>query len=157
MFHGDFLSILVYFFVTQICSNVESFFDDVFEELKCEPATKAYIKSIFSKYKDARHDLSKESVTIVFANAKQRLDFSSFQNLADWIFFMRSFAPDHLSSASEEYYETVARLSYYRCYLLINKQWKLFEEMSDNFVCLENQTRSLLSKNLNQDCRVLIF
>lgn len=139
----------MYFFVTYICYEVDKFFDDIFEELKCEPATKAYIKGIFVKYRTAHQDLSKDSLTIIFAHAKEKLDFSLFQNLADWIFFTRSFAPLHLNAASEDYYETLARISYYRCYILINRQWKLFEELSDNFVDLEKQTKTLLNKNLN--------
>jgi len=53
-------------------------------------------------------------------------------------------APSHLHDASRDYYQTIARLSYYSCYKLINKQWKLFEELSDNFPKLERQVKTKL-------------
>lgn len=126
--------------------NFNDFFNDVFGELRCQPETRAYIVSIFTKYKAAHFDLSKDSLTLTYAQAKDNRDFSVFQNLGDWIFFSKTFAPTHLNNASEEYYQSLGRLSYYSCYTLINKQWKLFEELSDNFVPLERDTRVILQK-----------
>lgn len=128
--------------------NLTTFFDEVLEELPCQSATKAYIVSVFTKYKNPDFDLSKDSVTLTFAQARDKQDFSTFQNLGDWIFFSKTFAPAHLNNASEDYYRTVGRLSYYSCYKLINRQWKLFEEIADNFIILEEQTKKLLSKNI---------
>ena len=125
--------------------NLNNFFNETFDDLECHPDTKAYIVSIFTKYKVSNFDLSKDSLTLTYAQAKYNRDFSIFQNLGDWIFFTKTFAPEHLHHASEEYYHSIGRLSYYSCYQLINKQWKLFEELSDNFVQLEIETRQLLN------------
>lgn len=133
--------------MTYTYKNLDLFFDEVFSELTCEPDTRAYIKGIFLKYKSSKDDLSKESITIIFSNAKQNLDFHTFQSLGDWIFFTKSFAPEHLHAASEDYYNYIGRVSYYKCYLLINRKWRLFEELSDNFDSLESQARTLLRKN----------
>ena len=129
--------------------NLTAFFDEVLAELPCQSDTKAYIVSVFAKYKNPEYDLSKDSVTLTFSQARDKQDFSTFQNLGDWIFFSKTFVPAHLHNASEDYYDTVGRLSYYSCYRLINKQWKLFEEMADNFIVLEKETRTLLGKNLS--------
>lgn len=122
-------------------NNVTNFFHELLNDLECHYDTKAYIISIYGKYKTADFDLSKDSVTILLAQARSKQDFLIFQNLADWIFFTNTIAPHHLRFASKDYYDTVARLSYYSCYKLINRQWKLFEELSDNFLALENQVR----------------
>jgi hypothetical protein len=124
--------------------NIINFFDDLLIDLECQQDTKAYIISIYGKYKTAQFDLSKDSVTILFAQARNNQDFLTYQNLGDWIFFANTMAPNHLRFASKDYYDTVARLSYYSCYKLINRQWKLFEELSDNFLLLENQVKKKL-------------
>lgn len=124
--------------------NLNSFFDELLIDLECQRDTRAYIVSIYGKYKTADFDLSKDSVTLQFAQARTKQDFLIYQNLGDWIFFINTTAPQHFQFASKEYYDTIARLSYYSCYKLFNRQWKLFEELADDFVTLEEQVRNRL-------------
>ena len=125
--------------------NVAIFFEELLKDLECQQDTKSYIVGIFNKFKSAELDFSKDSITALFAQARSNQDFLTYQNLGDWIFFANTIAPNHLQFASKDYYDTVARLSYYSCYRLINKQWKVFEELSDNFLQLEKQVKSKLS------------
>lgn len=125
--------------------NITDFFNELLVDLQCQHDTKSYIIGIYGKYRSADFDLSQDSLTLLFAQARQKQDFLIYQNLGDWIFFSNTFAPKHLHNASKEYYDTIARSSYYSCYKLINKQWKLFEELSDNFIVLENQVRKKLT------------
>jgi len=127
-----------------IQDNINNFFEELLADIKCQPTTRIYITSIYGKYKTADFDLSKDSVTLLFAQARNKHDFLTYQNLGDWIFFSNTMAPSHLHDASRDYYQTIARLSYYSCYKLINKQWKLFEELSDNFPKLERQVKTKL-------------
>jgi hypothetical protein len=124
--------------------NITKFFEELLTDVDCQNDTKAYIISIYGKYKSAEFDLSKDSVTLRFAQARSNQDFLTYQNLGDWIFFANTIAPNHLNNASKDYYDTVARLSYYSCYKLINRQWKLFEELSDNFLSIEHQVKNKL-------------
>lgn len=130
--------------MTLLHKNITNFFEELLTDIECQYDTKAYIISIYGKYKSAEFDLSKDSITLRFAQARHKQDFLTYQNLGDWIFFANTIAPDHLQYASKEYYDTIARLSYYSCYKLINRQWKLFEELSDNFIRLENQVKHKL-------------
>lgn len=127
-----------------IQTNLNRFFEEVLSDLECQDITRIYITSIYGKYKTTEFDLSRESITWMFAQARNKQDFLTYQNLGDWIFFSNTLAPEHLRFASKDYYDTVARLSYYSCYKLINRQWKLFEELSDNFPTLESQVRHKL-------------
>ena len=127
-------------------SNISGFFDELLVGLECQNDTKAYIVSIYGKYKTTEFDLSKDSVTLLFAQARSKQDFLTYRNLGDWIFFANTIAPQHLQFASKDYYDTVARLSYYSCYQLINRQWKLFEELADDFLVLEEQVRKRLPR-----------
>jgi len=126
-------------------NNITKFFDELLSDLNCQNDTKAYIISIYGKYRSAQFDLSKDSITLRFAQARNNQDFLTYQNLGDWIFFSNTLAPSHLKFASKDYYDTVARLSYYACYKLINRQWKLFEELSDNYLSIERQVRHRLN------------
>jgi hypothetical protein len=128
-----------------VCNDVTKFFEEQLSDLKCQRDTKAYIVSIFSKYRSANYDYSKYSITSLFAQARSNHNFSVYQNLADWIFFINSLAPAHFKHADKDYYDTVGRLSYYSCYRLINRQWKLFEELADNFIMLENEVKNKIS------------
>lgn len=128
--------------------NLTIFFEEVLIDLPCQADTKAYIVSLFTKYKNTHFDLVDNSITLTFAQARNKQDFSTFQNLADWIFFSKTLVPQSLQAASEDYYTVIGRESYYSCYKLINRQWKLFEEMADNFIILELETKKLLSKRL---------
>jgi hypothetical protein len=125
--------------------NITDFFEELLSDVKCHQDTRAYIVSIYGKYKSAQFDLSKDSITTLFAQGRDKQDFLTYQNLGDWIFFTQTMVPNHLQWASKDYYDTVARLSYYSCYKLINRQWKLFEELADNFLLLERQVKEKLS------------
>lgn len=124
-------------------TNLNDFFNEKIQTINCEEPTRAYILSIFKKYKYAEYDFSNQSVTILYCNAKDSQNFSKFQNLGDWLFFSETMFPKSLNAATPDYYETIARLSYYSCYRLINKQWKLFEELSDNYSYLIDETKKL--------------
>lgn len=124
--------------------NITDFFEDQLNNIKCQIDTKAYIIGIYKKYMSTQYDLSKNSVTLLFAQARLNQDFLIYQNLGDWIFFSNTIAPTHLKYASKDYYDQIARTSYYSCYKLINKQWKLFEELSDNFLTIETEVKNKL-------------
>jgi hypothetical protein len=124
--------------------NISNFFEELLADINCRQDTRAYIASIYGKYKSAEYDLSKDSVTLLFAQARSKQDFCAYQNLGDWIFFTNTIAPNYLNKASKDYYDTVARVSYYSCYKLINKEWKLFEELADDFLSIENQVKHKL-------------
>jgi len=127
-------------------NNINSFFNEILSDIDCQRDTRAYIISIYDKYKSNTFDLSKNSITLLYAEAKLQHNFSIYQNIGDWIFFSNTFAPNHLKYSSKEYYDIIAQSSYYSCYLLINKQWKLFEELADNFKLIESQVKEKLHK-----------
>lgn len=131
-----------------IQSNITNYFNDLLVDLKCHQDTKAYIISIYLKYRSSEFDLSKDSVTLLFTQAHKKQDFLIYQNLGDWIFFSNSIAPQHLKNASKDYYDNIAKSSYYACYKLINRQWKLFEQLADEFSSLTNDANILLKRKI---------
>ena len=122
--------------------NLNDFFSEVLSDLSCDPKTRSYIISVFCKYKNANFDLSNDSLTILYFKAREKMDFATFQNIGDWIMFSESMKRNNLKHASEEYYDELAKISYWNCFKLINKQWLLFEELSDNFTEIKKEIRN---------------
>jgi hypothetical protein len=127
-------------------NNLNSFFHKQLKELRCDENTKAYIVSVLEKFKTSASDYSKDSITILYSEAKFRQDFYTFQNIGDWLFMCNSLFPEHLNNASLEYYQSIGRLSYYSCYRLINYKWKVYETLADLFVPLSEDTRIMIRR-----------
>jgi hypothetical protein len=129
-----------------IHSNLNVFFVQTFEALQCDDDTRAYISSVFGKFRDSTFDYSGESITLVYAEATFKQDFLTFQNIGDWLFFCNTMFPEYLKDAPSNYYCSIAQLSYYSCYRLINRQWKLYEKLADEFIPLSRSTRQIIQK-----------
>jgi hypothetical protein len=124
--------------------DLRLFFTDELEELPCDANTKAYIITIFAKYRTSAFDLSKQSITLHYAEAKTKQDFAMFQTIADWLFWCNSVWPEHLNDASMDYYYTVGQLSYHACYKLIKRSWPVYDEMAQSFVPLSLSARAII-------------
>ena len=135
----------------EIYNNLNNYFIKLFKDLPCNELTKSYICSIFSSFKNSNNDLSNESITLIFYEAKLKNNFILFQNLGDYIFFSKSYL-NNLNYASEDYYTAVAQLSYYSCYKLSNKQLKIYEELADEFNNLNIETKKILCFSFNLFC-----
>jgi hypothetical protein len=122
------------------------FFTDELEELPCDANTKAYIVTIFAKYNTTVFDLSKQSITLYYSEAKTKQDFAMFQTIADWLFYCSSIFPEHLKNASTDYYTTVGQLSYHSCYKLIKRSWPVYDEMASCFVPLSLSARTIIQQ-----------
>lgn len=121
-------------------SSLDVFFSQKVKELDCKESTQSYITQIFSRPKS---ELIDKSVTILYSEAKFSYSFEQYQNLADWILFAKSLYPEHLNDASEDYYYAIAQNSYYKCYLIMQKKWIIFEELADKFPYLVKHLHGL--------------
>mgnify|MGYP006294757289 CR=1 FL=1 len=107
------------------------------------PETKEYIKGIFREQLYYKNDLSGKILTFKYFEAKQKYNFENFRKIGDWLFWTKSIYPEFLSNASEDFYDNLAKTSYHKCYILLNKEWELYEELADRFeyfvnhICLE--------------------
>ena len=125
--------------------NVVDLFEELLTDLRCRQDTRAYIVGIFAKHKMSDADLSDKSITVLFSQARDTGDFITFQRLGDWLMFCNGIASEHLRFASKDYYDTVARMSYYACYRLLNRSWPAYEELADNFLVIKKQVKDKLS------------
>jgi hypothetical protein len=125
--------------------NVVDLFEELLTDLRCRQDTRAYIVGIFAKHNISNLDLSGQSITVLFSQARDTGNFTIFQRLGDWLMFCNGIASEHLRFASRDYYDTVARMSYYACYRLLNRSWPAYEELADNFLVIKKQVKDKLS------------
>jgi hypothetical protein len=125
---------------------LNDFFCKEFVSLKCSRDTNAYIVSIFDQFQKPLFDFSNESLTLLYAEAKTTQSFIIFQRLADWLFICKTLYPEHLNSASIDFYHTLARMSYLQCFKMMNKTWITFEELSDDFIPLSEQAHTIIKQ-----------
>lgn len=130
-------------------TNLERFFTEKINVLQNREDTKAYIVSTFLKYKASEDDLSQNILALEYAKAKFEHNFNKFQKLADWILFTKSLYPESLNNASEEYYLSLAQSAYYKCYLIINRSWVLFEELADKLPDIINHLNAEFYQDLS--------
>jgi hypothetical protein len=126
--------------------KLEDLLIDITQSLSCDNTTRSYIVSIFKRNQRADlFDLGQYGVGLVFCQARERKNFAECQNIGDWLFFCRTMFPESLRFASEEYYNNIARLSYYTCYQMM-RSWRVYEQLADEYILLTEQTRDNLIK-----------
>ena len=133
----------MYFHTIYQKENLFDFFNEIINIPNCEEKTRCYIISIFPDIK-IKDDLSNKSVTLLYNNAIQNYSFEEFRKIADWLFIAKSIYPDSLNGASKSYYNSIAQTAYHKCYIIMNKQWLIFEELADQFEPYTNSVRRSL-------------
>lgn len=113
--------------------SLEDYLNTKIKNLKCHRDTSAYILNTLCNYKNSVYDFQNKSLTLEFAEAKFNVSYQRMQDLADYILFMEATYPKSLCGASSEYYHSIAQMAYNKCYILMNRSWKLYEELSDRF------------------------
>lgn len=123
--------------------KLEIFFDETIKIPNCEEKTRSYIVGIFSSSLD--RDFTNESLTFALKDAYEKMSFQSFKELGDYLFFTKSLFPENLTGANPGYYNSIAQTSYYKCFLLLNRQWTIYEELADQFPKYTQTVNQLLN------------
>lgn len=122
--------------------DFNNFFADLLEDMSCEDVTRSYLTNLYTTFKTAHNDLSNQNITLSFLEARSKSSFISLQNIGDWIFFTQTVMPEYLQPV--DYYQDIARLSYYTCYKLLHRQWAVYNELADNLIQLEDEAIQIL-------------
>lgn len=122
--------------------RLDNWFDEQLHGLKYNANTKAYIVGVLSKF-DCSNDMSNQSIVIAFHDAKINGDFVRFQKIGDWVLWADIFNPEYIHD-NKEIIQTIGRMSYYTCHRILQKQWRVYEELADELPSLTTQVRSCL-------------
>lgn len=128
----------------EIFASFNRFLSNELQDLDCNDATRAYIISVFDRFRFATCDYSQNSITLIYADARNTQAFETFQNIGDWLFMVNALYPEHLNAANIDYYYAIGQSSYWQCYKLLKRQWKCYDELSERFPDLTMQARELL-------------
>lgn len=134
-----------------INNEISKFFDKRLTNLKCQDRTKDYIVGLLCDFSKNNYHNANQSLTLIYWRSNS---FLEFQNLADWIFFCEVNFDQHLKDASKEYYYSLAQISYYRCYQLINRQLKIYEQLADELPRLIQDTKFLMDRYLESNATI---
>ena len=130
-------------------NSLTKYFEKIIKIPNCEEKTHAYIIGVFSQHKP-KYNYSQDSLTIKYINAQEEYSFTEFQQLGDWLLFTKSMFPEALNGATPEYYDALAQMSYYRCYIILKRQWMLFEELADKFPQLTRNIKDSFTSGADQ-------
>lgn len=118
--------------------NLASWFDERLK-LECRADTRAYILGVLNDMRQAKKDLSQESLTLMYFRAVEKRDFALYQDIGDWVLWADAFAPQSLSEHALAV--NLGRRSYYACWRMMRGEWVLYEELADRLPRLSEQVR----------------
>ena len=125
----------------ELVPRLDRWFADRLQGLRCREDTRAYITGVLSGFR-SEGDMSRESVVLAFADARQRGDFVAFQRIGDWVLWVEAMHPAAIQD-NREVVESIGRLSYYTCHRIMRGQWNLYEELADDLpriaVCVRKE------------------
>jgi len=129
-----------------VVTRLDAWFTERLRTLDCSPETIAYVAGVLKAQAHPRHseDLSNESIVVAYSAARSSGDFVSYQRLGDWVLFVDIAMPGSMGN-QRDLIEVVGRLSYSACYRLVNRQWPVFDELSDRLPVLADAARTLLT------------
>jgi hypothetical protein len=125
-------------------TRLEDWFCRHLEGVEASPDARAYLVSLFSSMRSTRDDMSRESIVLAFAEARTTGEFQKFQRIGDWVVWGMSFAPE--SFETKEVVIDLGRLSYYACWRMTNKEWRVYEELADDLPRLTKDMRRRLGR-----------
>lgn len=129
-----------------IYNTLHTFLEEQIRELNCDEEIKAYVVGTLANYNKGFIDYSNKSITLIYANAKNKQDFHTFQSVGDYLLLISSFFPEHLKNASKNYYYSIAQISYYSCYKILNKKIKVYEKLADTFIDVSNHINNSIQQ-----------
>ena len=128
-----------------IIVGLDSWFADRLHGMRRKPETVAYIAGVLKSLAKPREldDLSKRSVVLEFASARETGDFATFQRIGDWVLWVNIVMPESLEGTREAV-ESVGRQSYYTCHRILRGQWRVYEELADDLPTIARSARHML-------------
>jgi len=125
--------------------DFDKYLDNFLNELDLSNQhSKDYIKGVF-KSQINNTKMFEEPVCYSFIKGYSSYNFEKMQNTADFILIYNSiFRKNAERFGSKEYYNDIGKMCYQRCYVMLNKKWPLFKDLSDNF---DNIIDFIIEKN----------
>lgn len=119
-------------------TSLEEWFYKSLEGLEASPDARAYVVSVLSSMKRSENDLSKKSIVLSYAEAREKGSFESYQRIGDYVLWGMIFVPESFEVPKVAI--DLGRMSYYSCWRLTRRTWTVYEELADNLPRITNGT-----------------
>ena len=115
-----------------IIKGLDGWFHERLQSLPHRPETIAYVAGVMKALSrpGAGDDMSRQSIVLAYAAAKNSGDFAAFQRLGDWVLWVDCILPGAIVD-EKALVESIGRLSYYTCNRMLRGQWIVYEELAD--------------------------
>lgn len=127
----------------ELVIRLDNWFIERLKHLKCSADAQAYVAGMLAAFK-TNNMLNNESIVLTYYSAQQRSDFATYQRVGDWVLWVNTMHPSHLSK-NKEIVESIGRLSYYTCHRILKGKWLLYEELADNFTVIVQDIQNKLA------------
>lgn len=107
------------------CTSLRSWFEERLKVVRASEEARAYVVGLFSSMRGTRDDMSRESVVLAYARARETGDFELHQRIGDWTLWSLSCAPEQALVVD------LGRLSYLSCYRLTGRSWVVYDELAE--------------------------
>lgn len=126
----------------ELVTRLDDWFAERLQDLRCREDTRAYVTGVLAGFR-LDGDMSRQSVVLAYADAREKGDFAAFQRIGDWVLWVDAMHP-HFIKDNREVIETIGRLSYYTCHRIMQRQWVLYEELADDLPRIAHGVRCKL-------------
>lgn len=131
--------------------RLEDWFCEQLQEVSVSDPARAYLTTLFSSMKTTKDDMSRESVVLAYARARDRREFSEFQRIGDWTIWSLSMVPEHVKE--HDLAVDLGRLSYYACWRMLRGEWTLYEELADDLPRISRKvSKALHDRGIRTRC-----
>lgn len=111
--------------------------------LKRDMYIQAYITNVLSKFKPNELVYTKrDSIVLKYLEARSTHNFATHQQIGDCVLFLGSIYPEFIKE-HRTVVESMGQQSYYACYVMLNRQWKIYEELADELPMLMSEIAHL--------------
>lgn len=128
-----------------VITNPEDWFSKKIKNVDCSEITKSYIVNVLSNIHVNSYVSHNHSITLAWFDARCSGSFIKHQRIGDWILWVKSVYPQSIKE-NQELIDSIGRLSYYACYHILSKKWKLYQELADNLTEITASINKELSR-----------
>lgn len=115
-----------------VVRELEGWFHERLLALPNSPETIAYVAGVMKSLSRPKpgDDLSKHSIVLAYAEARNAGDFEAFQRVGDWVLWVGCVFPEAIAE-ERALIESLGQLSYYACHRMMRGRWPVYEELAD--------------------------
>jgi len=126
--------------------ELDEWFSSRLKKMHRSPEIIAYVCGVLKSLANPgeKDVFANRSIVLAFQDASLKGDFTSFQQIGDWVLWIDTIMPEHLDG-NREAIESIGRMSYRSCNRILRGQWRIYEELADELPEIAKLARQTLN------------